>query len=74
MIKRVHKFTVVCDKCNADASEIAGFSLFSDKSFAEDIAVDAGFIKKGDEHYCLDCQYYEDEDQLPTTADNDSDR
>lgn len=74
MIKKVQVFTVVCDKCGADVSEITGYAPVSDKSFSEDMAIDAGFIKNGDEHYCIDCQYYRNEDQLPTTADNDSDR
>lgn len=64
MIKTVNMFTVVCDNCNEDAFKDDEFSCWSDKDFAEDMAVEIGYIKDGDKHYCPTCVYYDDEDNL----------
>lgn len=74
MIKKVQMFTVVCDNCKVDAFEGQEITCWNNKEFTEDVAVESGFIKDGDKHYCPECAYYDDEDQLRIITDNDSNR
>jgi hypothetical protein len=32
--------------------------------YAEDVAMEADWIREGDEHYCTDCFEYDDDDNL----------
>jgi hypothetical protein len=64
MIKEVKMFTVICDNCGKDANDGEDYSCWNDKSFAEDIAVEAGYLKEDDKHYCQDCFSYDEDDKL----------
>jgi hypothetical protein len=64
MIKEVTMFTVVCDNCGVDVNEGQEYSCWNDKGFAEDMAMDADWIKEDDKHYCPKCFSYDDEDNL----------
>lgn len=64
MIKEVQMFTVICDNCGIDVNEGAEYSCWSDKTYAEDSAMESDWIKEGDKHYCFDCFSYDDDDNL----------
>jgi hypothetical protein len=64
MIKEVTMFTVICDNCGKDANDGAEYSCWNDKSFAEDIAVEFGYLKNDNKHYCQDCFSYDEDDKL----------
>lgn len=57
-------FTVVCDNCGADSNEGEEYSAWNVKSFAEDCAIEGGWLKEGDRHYCGNCFSYGDNDEL----------
>lgn len=64
MINKVQMFSVVCDNCKVDAFDGQEFTCWNDKDFAEDMAVEVGFHKDGDKHYCPECAYYDDNDEF----------
>ena len=64
MVKEVTMFTVVCDNCGKDVNKDAEYSAWNEKTFAEDIAMEADWIKENDKHYCSDCFTYDDDDNL----------
>ncbi len=41
MVKEVTMFTVVCDNCGKDVNKDAEYSAWNEKTFAEDIAMEA---------------------------------
>jgi hypothetical protein len=63
-IKKLEMYTVICDSCKKSADEDSQFSCWNDKSYAEDVASDADFRKNGNNHYCANCAYYDDDDNL----------
>lgn len=64
MIKEVTMYTVVCDNCKKDCNEGQEYSCWSDKSYTEDSAMEADWLKEDDKHYCTDCFSYDDDDNL----------
>lgn len=64
MIKDVQMFTVICDNCKADANSGSDYSCWNDKNGAEDIAIESGWIKDNEKHYCSDCFYFDNEGKL----------
>ena len=64
MIKEVKMFTVICDNCGKDCFENQEYSCWGDELYAEDIAIEAGYLKEDDEHYCQDCFSYDENDKL----------
>jgi hypothetical protein len=66
MIKEVTMYTVICDNCGEDCNASAEFSSWSDGFWAEEMALEIDWIKgeKFDTHYCPDCYYYDEEDNL----------
>lgn len=64
MLKEVKMYTVVCDNCGKDVNKDAEYSAWNDKRYAEDIAMEADWIKENDNHYCPDCFTYDDDDNL----------
>ena len=64
MIKKVQMFTVVCDNCKVDAFANDVITCWNNKDFTEDMAVEVGFYKDGDKHYCPKCAYYDDNDEF----------
>ena len=63
-IQKVEMFTVICDNCGKDVNKDAEYSAWNDETFAEDIAMEADWIKEKDKHYCPKCYEYDDEDEL----------
>jgi hypothetical protein len=63
-IEKVQMFTVVCDNCKKSADENTMYSCWNDINTAQDIAMEAYYIKEGDNHYCPDCYSYDDNDIL----------
>ena len=63
-IQKVEMFTVICDNCGKDVNKDAEYSAWNDETFAEDIAMEADWIKENDKHYCPKCYEYDDEDEL----------
>lgn len=64
MLKEVKMYTVLCDNCGKDVNKDAEYSAWNEKTFAEDIAMEADWIKENDNHYCPDCFTYDDDDNL----------
>ena len=64
MLKEVKMYTVVCDNCGKDVNKNAEYSAWNDKIFAEEVAMEADWIKENDKHYCPKCYEYDDEDEL----------
>ncbi len=64
MLKEVKMYTVLCDNCGKDVNKDAEYSAWNEKIFAEDIAMEADWIKENDNHYCPDCFTYDDDDNL----------
>jgi hypothetical protein len=64
MLKELTMYTVICDNCGKDVNEDSEFSAWSDKTYAEDVAMEANWIDEDDKHYCDDCFSYDDEDNL----------
>lgn len=67
MIQKVEMFTVVCDNCQKDAGANADYSCWNDDDYAQDVALESGWIKEDDKHYCPDCYSYDDNDELVLT-------
>ena len=63
-IQKVEMFTVICDNCQESADEGSDYSSWSDESQAEEVAMEADWIKEKDKHYCPKCYEYHDEDEL----------
>lgn len=64
MVKELTMYTVVCDNCGKDVNEGEEYSCWNDKSFAQDIAMEADWLKEEDKHYCPKCFTYDDNDNL----------
>jgi len=64
MIKTVQMFTVICDNCGTDIGEDAEYSCWNDESFANENAMESGWHKEGDKHYCSNCWSYDDNDNI----------
>lgn len=65
MIKNLTIYTVICDNCGKDSTDECLYSGWSDADYAIEQAEDAGFETIGHEkHYCPDCFYYDDNDEL----------
>ena len=64
MVKEVKMFTIVCDSCGKNVNDDTDYSCWNDKSYNEEIRQEAGWEKVDDEHYCIDCFEYDDDDEL----------
>jgi len=63
-IEKVEMFTVVCDNCKKSADENTDYSCWNCENGAQDVAMEAGYLKEEDKHYCPDCFEYDDDDNL----------
>lgn len=63
-IEKKEMYTVICDNCKTSADEDTMYSCWSDEGAAEDVAMEAGYITEGDNHYCPECYSYDDNDNL----------
>ncbi len=64
MIIQVIMFTVKCDNCGVDVNKDAEYSAWNDKQYSEYVAMEAGWLKEVDKHYCNNCYEYDDNDKL----------
>lgn len=64
MLTKVEMFTIVCDNCGEDIGASQEYSCWNDDSYAQENAMEAGWVKDGDKHYCTDCARFDDEDNL----------
>jgi hypothetical protein len=67
MVKEMTMYSVVCDNCGIDVNENSEYAAWSDKSHAEDIALESDWLKQEDKHYCQDCFSYDDEENVIIT-------
>lgn len=63
-IEKVEMYTVVCDNCGVSADENTDYFCWDDENGAEEVAMESGFIKENNSHYCPKCFSYNDEDEL----------
>lgn len=64
MIKKVQMFTVICDNCGQDVAENSEYSCWNDESYANENAMESGWDREGDKHYCDLCWRYDDNDNI----------
>jgi hypothetical protein len=67
MIKTIETFTIICDNCGSDICGNEDFVSYTDISYVEDIALDSEWKKMEDKHYCPDCYYLDENDNLIIT-------
>jgi len=60
----IKMYTVKCDGCGKKSGDDNQFAGWTDESVAEDDAIEGGWIIEGKSHYCGDCHYYDDDDNL----------
>lgn len=53
-----------CDNCGKEWMKYDGTSVYTDINAIKCNIMDSGWTKDGDKHYCPDCYYYDDEDNL----------
>ena len=63
-VQKVEMFTVICDNCQESADEGSDYSCWNDENGAKEVAMEAGFVRVDNEHYCPKCYEYDDEDEL----------
>jgi len=64
MIKEFKCFTFLCDNCGFDLNEESEFAGFDSVSANEYIAREADWHIDGNNHYCPDCYYIDDDDNI----------
>lgn len=64
MYKEIEIWTAVCDGCGKDINEDSEFSGWNEKKYNDAICEEAGWLVERNEHYCPDCYYYDDEDNV----------
>ncbi len=57
-------YTVVCDNCGVDANEHEEIGAWGDKEYALDSAMESDWTEIYDKHYCNNCIYHDDNDNL----------
>lgn len=63
MLTEVTMYTIVCDNCGEDIGSTEEYSCWNDSHYTEENAMDADWLKEGDEHYCPKCYSYNDDDE-----------
>lgn len=71
-IKKVEMFTVVCDNCKLDIGTVGEFAAWNDELGAKEVAMESGWIREEEKHYCPDCYEYDDEDNLEIKKDREN--
>lgn len=65
MILKVDMYTVQCDNCKCTSGDYPSeYSAWNDKNGAEEEAMESGWTREEDNHYCPECYEYDDEDNL----------
>ena len=64
MIHKVECYCVECDHCNAPFEDYSGFSIWTDKDIAKEMATDSEWHEDGDKLYCPKCYQIDDDDKL----------
>lgn len=64
MVKEIICYTVICDRCGKDSAAEDEYCGYNDESYSLDCAADSGFVEQGSKHYCPDCYFYDDDDNL----------
>ncbi len=64
MIQEKTMYTVICDGFGKDVNEGSEYSCWSEPSLSEDIAVESNWKIHDKKHYCLNCWFYDDDDNL----------
>jgi hypothetical protein len=64
MIKEVKMFTMICDNCGKDLCENEEFAAWNDISPLSDIADGSDWNTEKENHYCPDCYFYDENDEL----------
>lgn len=55
MIHEVKMYTVLCDNCLKDYNKGSDIVAWTGKDESEDMALESGWIKQNNKHYCNDC-------------------
>lgn len=57
-------YTIICDNCKLDIGQDQEYSCWGDEGMAEDNANECDWLKHENNHYCPDCYFYDDNDEL----------
>lgn len=68
MTKTFLTYTIICDRCGKDHNIDSPVSGWDDKDYALECAKDDDWIEHGHDHYCPDCYYYDDNDEIAISA------
>lgn len=63
MILKVEFYNIKCDCCGSLLSEE---TWWDDRETSESLLSECGWKKLGGCHYCPDCRYYDDDDNIVT--------
>jgi len=63
-IEKLEMYTVICDNCKVSADEGTDYSCWNDKDYAQENAIEGGFIKEDENHYCPKCYSYDENDTI----------
>lgn len=66
---KVETYKIVCDCCGETFHDGNGFTCYTSDPNGDDIrseALEADWREFGDKHYCPDCMYWDDDDNLCT--------
>lgn len=65
MILKIDMYTVQCDNCKCTSGDYPNdYSAWNDEYVAVEDALNLGWEKYNNNHYCPECYEYDDEDNL----------
>jgi hypothetical protein len=64
MIKEFKCYSAVCDNCKTDIHKDHDVSGYDDLGYIHEVMNDGNWKEINDKHYCDDCWYYDDEDNI----------
>lgn len=68
MVYQVNMFSAVCDNCGEPYIHPEGFMAFSEREQMEEALMNDEWEKQDKKHYCRDCWYVDDNDNIVCKA------
>ncbi len=63
-LEKVEMYTVICDHCQKNIGADQEYSCWNDDSYAEENAMESGWERQDNKHYCNDCFDFDDNDNF----------
>ncbi len=70
MIKEFICYSAICDNCEIDIHNEHDVGGYGDLGYVKEVINEANWYTDGDKHYCDDCWYYDDEDNILIKTEN----